>query len=62
MSGLEGLGSVLEEAGTSGLVLTSSSSAYVRLSSRDTRGWWREEQSDINVKEFSPEIMQTEQL
>lgn len=39
MSGLVGVGSVLEEARGSGLGLTSSSSAYVRLSSCDTRGW-----------------------
>lgn len=39
MSGLVGVGSVLEEAGGSGLGLTSSSSAYVRLSSCDARGW-----------------------
>lgn len=38
MSGLAGVGSVLEEAGGSGLGLTSSSSAYVRLSSCDARG------------------------
>lgn len=58
MSGLEGVGSVLEEAGGSGLGLTSSSSAYVRESSCDTRGWGREEKSEINLKEFSPEIRQ----
>lgn len=58
MSGLEGVGSVLEEAGGSGLGLTSSSSAYVRQSSCDTRGWGREEKSEINLKEFSPEIRQ----
>lgn len=44
MSGLEVVGSGLEEAGGSGLGRTSSSSAYVRLSSCDTRvadfrGW-----------------------
>lgn len=58
MSGLEGVGSVLEEAGGSGLGLTSSSSAYVRQSSCDTRGWGREAQSEINLKEFSPEMAQ----
>lgn len=58
MSGLEGVGSVLEEAGGSGLGLTSSSSAYVRQSSCDTRGWGSEEKSEINLKEFSPEIRQ----
>lgn len=58
MSGLEGVGSVLEEAGGSGLGLTSSSSAYVRQSSCDTRGWGREAKSEINLKEFSPEMAQ----
>lgn len=58
MSGLEGVGSVLEEAGGSGFGLTSSSSAYVRQSSCDTRGWGREAQSEINLKEFSPEMAQ----
>lgn len=58
MSGLEGAGSGVEEAGASGLGLTSSSSAYVRLSSCDTRGWRREGKSEANLKEFSPEIKQ----
>lgn len=55
MSGLEGVGSGLEEAGGSDLGLTSSSSAYVRLSSCDTRAWRREGKGGINFKEFSPE-------
>lgn len=56
MSGLEGVGSGLE--GGSGLGLTNSSSAYVRLSSCDTRDWRREAKSEINLKEFSSEIRQ----
>ena len=51
MSGLEGVGSVTEEAGGSGLGLTSSSSAYVRLSSW-IRGWGSEEKSETDLKEI----------
>lgn len=58
VSGLEGVGSGLEEAGGSGLGLTSSSSAYVRLSSCDTRGWKREGKSERNLKECSLQIRQ----
>lgn len=58
MSVLEGVGSGLEEAGGSVLGLTSSSSAYVRLSSCDTRGWRREGKSERTLKEFSPVIRQ----
>lgn len=56
MSGVVAEGSGLEEAGGSGLGLTSSSSAYVRLSSCDTRDWRREGKSEIKVMDVITEI------